>query len=155
MAASVAEELDIDADKVRTTVFGVGEDGRLYLLEALTWNMDHQPEMTISMAAGQGSTGRCLATGAPNIAVRRTTGAGWGADVLPASEMAKLHPDLSWIVSLPVVVGGEDAKPVWILNVDGLAPVEQRRVEVIAPTLLYWAEDLSLILRTKLKEDHT
>ena len=152
MAAGIADDLDIDPSSVRANVFGIGDDGRLHIVPGLTWNMAPGKELSVAMSAGSGSTGRCFATGVPNIAMRRATGAGWGADILPTSEMEKLHRDLSWIVSIPIVIGHSDARPVWILNADGLVPVEQSRLNAIAPSLLYWAEALSLILRTNLED---
>lgn len=150
MVAGLAQDLQIDPSKVRANIFGIGDDGRLHIVPDLTRNMTPGSELSVSMAIGSGSTGRCFFTRAPIIAVRQATGDGWGADILPASEMDKLHQDLSWIVSVPVVVGDADAMPVWVLNADGLVTVQKDRLDTIAPTLLYWAEALSLILRTNL-----
>jgi len=150
MTAGLAQDLQIDPSKVRANIFGIGDDGRLHIVPGLTWNMTPGSELSVSMATGSGSTGRCFTTSDLNIALRQATGDGWGADILPASEMDKLHQDLSWIVSVPVVVGEADAMPVWVLNADGLVTVQKDRLDTTAPTLLYWAEALSLILRSNL-----
>jgi hypothetical protein len=150
-----ARILHADPAAIRANVFGLGPDGRLQMISSLTYNMQNVDELTVSMPPGVGSTGRCYATRAPNIAIRQSQDGAepdWGVNVLAEAEMKKLVPGLCWIVSIPVFVGGDDDPPVWIMNVDGLAAAEVEGLQQLTVSLLMYAEFLSLLLRQTLKD---
>lgn len=154
-AYEAAKILGVDRTDVRSNIFGMGADNRLQIIGEFTHNMQSVSELTVSIAPGTGSTGRCYATRAPNIAVRRSdegTEPDWGVDILAESEMKKLVPALCWIVSVPVIVGGKEDAPVWIVNVDGLVSVDFENLQTLTLSLLPYSEAVSLLLRTTLKE---
>lgn len=107
--------------------------------------MNRVEELTISMPVGYGSAGICFDTGKPNIAVFREN---WGSAVIAAPELSKVHPDLRWIVSVPVLITtGAGAKPFWVLNVDGLNERKtETQLQPVVPNLFKWSQLISLIL---------
>lgn len=140
MVLEVAGELNLPMDCIRANVFGV-EDGRLKMIEELTYNMNRPQELTVTMEVGQGSNGRAFQSGRANFATFKQD---WGDDVLPGSEMAKLHPDLRWVVSVPLVLRPGE-RPIWVVNVDGLK--EERTAEQLSEAfkrMVYYAQFFAL-----------
>lgn len=117
-AQDVADELHIPLNLIRSNVFGVDNKRRMRMLRELTFNMNREEELSISMPAGYGSTGRCFKSGKPNIAILRE---GWGENIIEGEELCKVHPELQWIISVPIPPGGDKEQPIWVLNVDGLS----------------------------------
>lgn len=117
-ARDVADELKIPRNLVRSNLFGVDDHDQMKMPHDLTYNMDREEELGISMPVGYGSTGRCFERRMPNIAVFDED---WGKDSLQDKELRKVHPDLRWVISVPVPYKelGEE-HPIWVLNVDGL-----------------------------------
>jgi len=117
--SDAATALNVTKGHVRGNVFGVDRERTLRILPEFMVNVDPQsPERTLCCRIGQGSVGRCYQSRLANIAIFKE---GWGQDVLPGDEEAKLNRDLKWIVSVPVLPLDDDAAPpIWILNVDGL-----------------------------------
>lgn len=140
----VADILNIPHNLVRANLFGVDDHNRLRMLKELMFHMDREEELTISMPVGYGSTGRCFRHKTSNIAVFRE---GWGKDTIDDEELRKVHPDLQWIISVPVLAG-KDRHPIWVMNVDGLRErrEEERLRKVISP-LLHCSELLSYIIK--------
>lgn len=142
-AGDVADLLNVPLDLVRSNLFGVDDQNRMRMLPELVFQMNREEELTISMPAGYGSSGRCFQSGKPNIAILRE---GWGADVIEDAELRKVHPDLQWIISAPIFAGDDGLRPVWVLNVDGLQ--EKRGEDALQKTLTrlpYWSQAISLI----------
>jgi hypothetical protein len=142
--ADVAETLHMPAGKVRGNIFAPDGTGQLRILTEFAYHISDPTEMTISMPIGYGSTGRAFQSREPNIAILKRN---WGHDILADAEMRKLHPSLSWIISVPIFGGSGHPDPVWILNVDGLARVSEDELETALGELLPWGSMISLILR--------
>ena len=109
--------LGLPQELVRSNLFEKSDSGRVGIIRALTYNMNREEELTISTPVDFGSTGRCFQSGQPNIAVFRD---GWSMDHIGGPEFRKLHPDLRWIISVPVLAKERALLPQWVLNVDGL-----------------------------------
>ncbi|HEX9774102.1 MAG TPA: hypothetical protein VGB83_00780 [Actinomycetota bacterium] len=105
---------------VRGNLFGKDGDNWMRMLQGMTHNMNHPPELTITMPVGEGSTGTCFHRNESNVAILDPSGAWPHPYSLPPAEVAKAHPNLKWIISFPVRVGPGRGTPLWILNVDGL-----------------------------------
>lgn len=144
-AQDVAEALNLDRNLVRSNLFAT-ENNRMRIIRELTYNMNRKEELTISMPVGIGSTGRCFKSGKSNIAIFRNR-KGWGKNTIEDQELRKVHPDLKWIISVPIFVGGEEVRPILVLNVDGL---EKRRskgeLENASKRLFRWREVVTLLL---------
>ncbi len=144
-AKDVAEELNIPITFIRSNLFGTDRQGRMRMMRELTFNMNREEELTISMPIGYGSTGRCFQSGKSNIAIFRE---GWGENVIAGQEIGKVHPDLQWIISVPISPGGDKEQPIWVLNVDGLK--ERRGEEELRKALgrlFFWSQMIYLIIR--------
>lgn len=142
-AKDVADALHIPFNLVRSNLFGVENNDQMRMLQGLTFNMDRKEELTISMPVGYGSTGRCFQSGKPNIAVFRE---GWGNDVIEDEEHRKVHPDLQWIISIPILAGSEEVRPLWVLNVDGLRERQgEEELRNALSRLFIWSQAISLI----------
>ncbi|MGP8051432.1 MAG: hypothetical protein ACLPYB_12590 [Desulfobaccales bacterium] len=144
-AKDVADALGIPIELVRSNLFGVVSDGTMRMLKNFTFNMNREEELTISMPVGYGSTGRCFKNRKPNIAIFRE---GWGENVIEGEELSKVHPDLQWIISVPVPPGGEKSPPIWVLNVDGLKERfgEEKLREALRP-LFYWSQMIYSVVK--------
>jgi hypothetical protein len=99
-AREAANALGLNGRFIRSNLFGLDAHNVLRIVDAFTHNMDRDEELTIAMAIGEGSTGRAFQSGRANVAILREN---WGADVLVNDEMKKVHPELHWIISLPVL----------------------------------------------------
>jgi hypothetical protein len=143
----VAKVLNLSSNLVRSNLFGKDEHNSLRMIRDLTFQMDRFAELTISMPVGYGSTGRCFSTCQSNIAVLAND---WGKDVIEDEELKKVHPDLKWIISIPVLGGNEMTKPIWVLNVDGLQ--ERKHPDELRSALsqmFKYSKLISLILTQK------
>jgi len=116
-AKEVAKQLSINSKVVRSNIFGVDEYKCLMMIPNLSYHMDHPPEKTIKIPLGYGSTGRCFKTCQPNIAVLEND---WGKDMIEDEELKKVHPDLKWIISVPILGSDQPPESMWVLNVDGI-----------------------------------
>jgi hypothetical protein len=114
----VASVVGMDAQLVRSNMFSlIPGTNRLAMVKDATCHMERPEELTIQMDFGKGSTGRAFANGE---VVRSIWKEGWGAsDIGEDDQMAKVHPDLRWILSVPILPS-DDPKPVLVLSVDGL-----------------------------------
>lgn len=149
-AEDVADVLKINPEYVRANLFGVDGKNRMKMLAGLTHQMKRGEELTISMPVGYGSTGRCFQSGKPNIAIFR---GGWGKDVIEDKELRKAHPELQWIISVPVLSGGEERRTIWVLNVDGI--IERREkddLQAALKKLFVWSQMITLILAKALEK---
>lgn len=144
--SDVSESLKCSKELIRANVFGVDEQGKLRMIKELTVNMNRPIELTIQMPIGYGSTGKSFQSGEPNIAVFH---ANWGVNLLSDDELRKAHPDLQWIISVPVRGKGAGTGPIWVMNIDGL---KGRRDETdlrhAMKRLLDWSYTISLIIST-------
>jgi len=133
----VAEVLGIDPELVRANIFEL-KDGHLALVPDLTSNMSDRPdELTLTVEPGEGAAGMAYAKGEPVLALGE---AGWGGYLVGLEQAHKPHPDLKWILSLPVPPRSAAEQPLFVLNVDGLR--EGRSPEDLAKALerlSYWA----------------
>lgn len=143
VADEVAQTIAVDKQSVRANLFGLGPDGRLHIIPELIYNMDHDDELALSMAPGEGSTGHAYQTSRPNIAVLRSD---WGKDTLTDVELDRIHPELRWIVSVPIFVGSSQ-HPLFILNVDGLRVAkDETALGEAVPKMFHWAQFINLAL---------
>lgn len=116
-AHDIAELLQLPLEYIRLNIFARFPNGRLAILSPFIYNMgDPEEELQLEIPVGSGSTGRCFAFIRPNVA---TFEGGWEEDVLSGTLMAKIHPQLRWIVSTPIT-SGNPPQCIWVLNVDGI-----------------------------------
>ena len=142
-AAESAGVLGVPADSVRANLFGVSSDSKLSILQGLTHHMDRPEELTLTLEPGQGSTGVAFTKGRPNIAVLR---ADWGIASIPDSLLSKVHPELRWIVSVPVFADAS-RRVMWILNLDGLRePADIDGLQAVVGRLVFYAQAIALIV---------
>jgi hypothetical protein len=138
-----AEALEIDAKLLRSNLFGKDEQNNMRMILDFTFNMNWREEYTISMPVGYGSTGRCFTNGEPNIAILRED---WGKDSIEDEQLKKIHPDLRWIISMPVYIGDDKSHPFWVMNVDGLkVGLNESRLDVSLKQLFNWSKIISVI----------
>lgn len=146
LAEAVAESaavLHAPVDSVRANLFGISRDNKLSILKVLTHHMEQAEELELVLEIGQGSTGVAFTTGRPNIAVLRTD---WGTASIPDSLLSKVHPDLRWIISVPVFADAS-GKPMWIFNVDGLRePADVGGLQAVVGRLVFYAQMIALIV---------
>lgn len=79
-------------------------------------NMDGHPDLSIRIPFGMGSTGRAFKYRTHHIAIFKEH---WGDDTLPGELLRKVHPELKWIVSIPLC-DPDDGGVFGVMNVDGL-----------------------------------
>ena len=140
----VAETLDVDPNLLRSNLFGKDDQNNMRMILDLTYNMKWRDEYTVSIPVGYGSTGRCFSAGKPNIAILRED---WGKDMLKDEELKKVHPDLKWIISVPVRIGEGKTPPIWVMNVDGLkASANEEKLQKALGKLFIWSKFISLII---------
>jgi len=145
-AMDAAERLSLPQKLVRANIFAVDHHKIMRIPPGFTYNMNRQEELTVAIPVGYGSTGISFAEESPHIAVFRED---WGKSVIADHELKKVHPDLRWIISIPVLLTAEDGekKAVWTLNVDGLVEKRtEKQLERIVPNLLPYSGVISLII---------
>jgi hypothetical protein len=79
--------------------------------------MKYAPELGIKIELNHGATGTAFMSGNPCIVVKQADT--WSGQNLPGSELEKIHPDLKWVISLPVK-SERRGIIVGVVNVDGL-----------------------------------
>lgn len=95
-------------------------DGALRMVPGASENMTYAPEYDLCIEADHGATGGAFRTGNTSL-IQKVSGY-WGGDSLPGDELAKIHPDLSWVVAIPIK-NGETGAIVGVLSLDGLGDV--------------------------------
>lgn len=132
LASEVANVVGMPTELVRANLFAkVPGSERLGIVQNLWFQMDYPPEQTIQMDVGKGCTGVAFQSRNINRAIWKD---GWGAnDLGDNKELAKVNPDLRWILSVPIF-GSADPVPKLVLNVDGLrhTPTQAKLAEAIA-----------------------
>lgn len=142
-SAEAAAVVGVPADRVRANLFGVSPDNKLSVLPGLSHHMDREDELGLKLDPGLGSTGLAFSNAEPNIAVLRTN---WGSATIPEDLLSKIHPDLRWIVSVPVFAEATP-RPMWILNVDGLGDAaEVDRLQAVVSKLAFYAQAIAVIV---------
>lgn len=118
LVGDVAGEVGMQSKFLRTNLFSCfPESNQLGMVRDLWRNMDGGEECTIRISIGEGSTGIAWATGNSNKVIRNGD---WGESQLgDAAELAKVHPDLKWILTVPIF-GSTGGTTKLALNVDGL-----------------------------------
>ena len=140
----VAGVLELPQDLVRSNLFEMSDNDRVRIIRALTFNMNRAEELTISLPVGIGSTGRCFESGQPNIAVFRED---WGQDNIEEPEFRKMHPDLRWVISVPVSATERALRPKWVLNVDGLLTrKDEYDLRGALGQIFGWSQMISLVI---------
>lgn len=122
-----SKEPALSDDDVRANVFYPEYDSphkpkkhTLEIYPGLHCKMEHEDELRITFKPKQGATGQVFASGKPCVAKRLEcdTG-GWDGSYNITDDLAKIiHPDLKWIMSMPLKTGR--SKPIGVMNVDGL-----------------------------------
>jgi hypothetical protein len=118
VASEVANVVGIPVDLVRANLFAkLPGSNRLGMVQDLWYQMNDKAECTIQMDVGKGSAGLAFQSRNINRAIWKD---GWGqSDLGDDIELAKVNPELRWILSTPVF-GSADPAPKLVLNVDGL-----------------------------------
>lgn len=111
-----ANILRVSAQLIRVNLFAP-MNGSLRIVPGATDNMNYAPEFDLKIAENHGATGTAFGSGNPCAVVKR--GDGWTGNTLPGDELAKINPDLRWVVSLPVKSEARSTV-VGVVNVDGL-----------------------------------
>ena len=143
-ATDVASVLGLPQELVRSNLFEVTENERVGLISELIFNMNREEELTFSLPAGCGSTGRCFESGQPNIAIFSED---WSQDRIEEPEFRKLPPNLRWIISVPVVDSERALLPKWVLNVDGLQlRKSEYELRVALGQIFGWTQMVSLVI---------
>lgn len=143
-AEEVAVSLQISPELVRANIFAPYEDEKMRIVPQLTYNMNRPEELTLNIPAGYGSTGRCFRSGKPNIAILRE---GWGDAAIADEELRKIHPDLQWIISVPVKGIPDTVRPIWVMNIDGLKEKRnERQLQAALRNLYAWSYAVSIII---------
>lgn len=152
----VASFLGLDPAVVRANIFGRGKDGQMHMITDYLYHMDRIEEWGVTMPIGYGSTGICFKDALDSMGrAARVKGnvatylENWKESLLAASEMAKVHPALRWILSYPVSAPGVGPpKYIWVLNVDGLRdlPPDSKLQEALAYLLPRWSQTITLKL---------
>jgi len=132
LASDVANVVGMPTELVRANLFAKlpGSD-RLGIVQNLWFQMDYPPERTIQMDVGKGCAGLAFKSRNINRAIWKD---GWGAnDLGDNKELAKVNPDLRWILSVPIF-GSGDPEPKLVLNVDGLrhTPTQAKLADAVA-----------------------
>lgn len=91
---------------------------RLRIPHLLCVNMDNPEERSISFESGKGGTGQAFTYGKPLIIQREPEKQfGWDERYEISGDQARvIHPDLTWIVSMPIVIRGKNV--VGVMNID-------------------------------------
>jgi hypothetical protein len=140
LVEQVAQLLAIPIARVQANVFGVVDKGFLGILPGLSVNMSGQ-ELAIKIPVGYGCTGRAFQKGETVIGVKLKDG--WRSLALSPVETNRLHPDLKWIISVPVRQP-DDSAVRWVLSVDGLEPRDRAQLEVASKPVIEWGFALAL-----------
>jgi hypothetical protein len=123
LRTDVAGLLGIDKSRCRANIFGeISGARRLQIVDHLMANMGDVVEWEISVPIGKGAVGIAWAIGNSKIVVLPPQ----GDDSLSPEEASRVHPDLKWIISVPIRVDGS-AK--WVVNVDGKEQRAERELE--------------------------
>jgi hypothetical protein len=117
-ANDVANVVGMGAALVRSNLFArIPGTEELGMVKELWFHMDRREEWTMRIGIGQGSTGIAWQSGDAN---RVIWDGGWGkSEIGDDAELAKVHPELRWILSVPIF-GSRGAGTKLVLNVDGL-----------------------------------
>jgi len=139
---STSRILTLDQKFVRSNIFRQCGDGQLRIVPGWHYNMDDRPaELTIAIPQKHGATGNAFQQRAAVIA--RAKG-GWGEHTLSREEMDKLHPELQWIVSVPIPKPNGGGEVLGVVNVDGLC--EDRTTDQLKPVqqeLVWWSGQIA------------
>ncbi len=134
MCRSAAQLSTVGKEFLRSNIFVPTGSGTLKIPRGLHHNMMKADELTIEIPEGYGASGHAFQQRTAVIA--RAKG-GWGQYVLSPKEMVKLHPDLKWIVSLPIP--DSTGNVLGVANVDCLE--HDRSAEELRPLISemgYW-----------------
>jgi hypothetical protein len=127
--------IKVPEEYVRVAILGAS-DGRLRFIPGYTCGEYLPDEWTISMPEGFGSAGRAFSAGRVSVAVLEED---WGVYTI-GEEDEKLHKDLRWMISFPVIGGTDEFHPIWVLAVDGLHKKKSKEQLVDAvPELSQWS----------------
>jgi hypothetical protein len=113
-----ANALGIGQEGIRSNLFCKDpKTEQLRMVKNLHCHMTWKPEWSVKIRIGRGCTGVAYQSGSVNRAIWKD---GWGPnDIGDDAELAKVHPDLRWILSFPVY-SHEHTDPALVMNVDGL-----------------------------------
>lgn len=119
---SGVEDTDVRANMFFPTYGSVDGEYVLKICPGLHLNMDRPKELKIALKPHQGLTGLVFRTGQPNVECRLDEGeqglGGWDDEFFMTQEVATLvHPDLQWIMSMPLKMNGV---VYGVVNIDGL-----------------------------------
>lgn len=144
-ALDVASEQRTPAEFIRAAVFRMDTDGLLRIVPGFTFQMASPDELQIEIRPGEGGAGTSFASRQPCISILLNPVD--DSTISQEKQRFRIDPDLRWIVSVPIFAGSRET-PIGVLNVDGLSL--QKDAEDLAqsiPTLIRWAELLSVFLR--------
>lgn len=133
----VSSVLNIDPNIVRSNLFALFDDV-LHLVPGACVNMNHAPEYHVTIEPGHGGTGKAFMDKNPLLVVNSS--GRWSHD-LPGDELAKVCPDLKWILSLPVY-SAQTGISYGVVNIDGLHTLPEKLKE--DPAAVLFAMQMSM-----------
>jgi hypothetical protein len=110
---ATATAFGLRREKVRASLFGIDGRRRLRMVSGLCVGDYTEDEPTIRLRLGEGVVGHCFASGSPLMVELSEAKQYW----LEESEQRKLHPDLAWVIAVPV---SHDGRSIWVISVSGL-----------------------------------
>ncbi len=118
---NVAKITNSDPTNIRVNLFAP-INGVLRIVPGATENMLYVPELDIEINLGHGATGTAFKSGAPCLSVRKNYS--WSGNSLPENELKKINPNLTWVLSIPVISNIRKIC-IGVLNIDGLNELPQ------------------------------
>jgi hypothetical protein len=143
---NASETLNIPQDNLRANIFTIGENRKLRIPDGLHFNMDKKEELTVEIPEGWGCTGTAFEQQKVTIAILRDN---WGQYILDEVELKKVHEDLVWIVSVPIMNPNREKQNecIGILNLDCLnVRKNEQEISAIVNDLRLWSSLISIIL---------
>ena len=137
-------------DQVRANIFsptygGSGDPGdyQLRIYPGLHLNMELPKEREISFQPKQGATGQAFEEGLKIVTQTLENGDGdWDEKFNMTEELSeRVHPDLKWIISMPLTAGKE--QPIGVLNIDGLA--HQFKVDLLYEAMVVISREVIVV----------
>ena len=112
-----ANILHMQKTDLRANIFTEEDRKYLSMPPDLHYNMDDEKEKGVRIKIGTGCAGITFQRGVPTVAIKGENS--WGRHGLTDEALAKLHPDLLWVVGMPIR-DPETGVLLGTFNLDGL-----------------------------------
>lgn len=115
---NISAIFSLDPNQVRVNYFALFGDG-LHMVPGTSVNMNYHPEYELVIQPGHGGTGNAYVQKNPLLVLKN--GVSW-TQTIPQIQLAKIFPNLEWVISLPVYSKAKD-RIYGVVNLDGLCAV--------------------------------